>query len=266
MQLVDSHCHLDRIDLNKENIEFSQLMKNAEQANVANMLCVAISLDQIPKMMATAQDYQQVAFSAGVHPLHVGEDTEFSINDLADIAGQQRVVAVGETGLDYYYSKDTVALQQEYFAKHIEVANQLDKPLIVHTRDAREDTIAILKENRADKCRGVLHCFTESWEMAEAAMELGFYISISGIVTFKKAVELQEVVKKLPIERLLIETDSPYLAPVPYRGKQNQPAYVKHVGEFIAQLKGVEFETLAEITTNNYFSLFNTANNTAKRA
>mgnify|MGYP001096733297 CR=1 FL=1 len=259
MLFVDSHCHLDRINLEKEKIEFDQLFRNAEQNQVGHMLCVAISMDQFPDMVAKSEHYDKVSYSCGVHPLHVGEDKQFTLADLESLASIERVVAIGETGLDYYYSKDSIPMQHEYFAKHIEVANKLNKPLIVHTRDAREDTIAILKENGADRCRGVLHCFTETWEMAKAAMDLNFYISISGIATFKNAVELQEVVRKLPLDRLLIETDSPYLAPVPKRGKQNQPAYVKHVAEFIAELKGVKLEELAEITTNNFKDLFATA-------
>lgn len=259
MQFVDSHCHLDRIDLAKSKIEFPQLFDNAQQNSVAHMLCVSISLDQYPDMVAKSKDYDNVSFSCGVHPLHVGEDKEHSLEDLIKMASDDRVVAIGETGLDYYYSKDSIAEQQAAFVHHINVANELNKPLIVHTRDAREDTISILKENGADKCRGVLHCFTETWEMAKAAMDIGFYISISGIVTFKNAVELQEVVRKMPMDRLLIETDSPYLAPVPFRGKQNQPAYVKHVAEFIAELKGVSVEEVAETTTNNFKELFSTA-------
>lgn len=256
MQLVDSHCHLDRIDLGKEKIDFPQLMQNATEAQVKHLLCVAISMDQFPDMVAAAESYQQVSFSCGVHPLHVGEDEKFKLEQLKQLASQERVVAIGETGLDYYYSQDSVQMQQDYFAHHIAVANELDKPLIVHTRDARKDTIEILKANNADKCSGVLHCFTENWEMAKAAMDINFYISISGIVTFKNAVELQDVVRKIPMDRLLIETDSPYLAPVPKRGKQNQPAYVKHVAEFIAELKGLSVEEVAETTTNNFKSLF----------
>ncbi len=256
MQLVDSHCHLDRIDLGKEKIDFPQLIQNATDAQVKHFLCVAISMDQFPEMFAKAESYEQVSFSCGVHPLHVGEDEQFELEQLKQLASHDRVVAIGETGLDYYYSKDSVQMQQDYFAHHIDVANELDKPLIVHTRDARKDTIDILKANNADKCSGVLHCFTENWEMAKAAMDINFYISISGIVTFKNAVELQDVVRKIPMERLLIETDSPYLAPVPKRGKQNQPAYVKHVAEFIAELKGLSVEEVAETTTNNFKSLF----------
>ena len=259
MQLIDSHCHLDRIDLEKEQINFEQLFTNAAAADVKHLLCVAISMDQFPSMFEKAKAYNNVSFSCGVHPLHVGEDKDFKLEQLAQLASEPRVVAIGETGLDYYYSKDTVKQQQHSFEHHIDVANTMDKPLIVHTRDARKDTIDILKSNQADKCQGVLHCFTENWEMAKAALDINFYISISGIVTFKNAVELQEVVKKIPLDRLLVETDSPYLAPMPHRGKQNQPAYVKHVAEFIAGLKGVSVEEVAEVTTNNFKQLFKTA-------
>lgn len=259
MRFVDSHCHLDRIDLDKEGLSFEEMMSKAAGNQVDHFLCVAISLDQFPDMVQKAEAFPQVSFSCGVHPCHVGEDKMFSLDDLPKLAANDRVVAIGETGLDYYYSKDSIKEQQEAFARHIEVGNQLDKPIIVHTRDAREDTIAIMKEAGAEQCRGVLHCFTESWEMAKQAMDQNFYISISGIVTFKNAKELQDVVRKMPLDRLLIETDSPYLAPVPYRGKQNQPAYVKHVAEFIADLKGTTVEHVAEQTTQNFQDLFKTA-------
>ena len=259
MRFVDSHCHLDRIDLEKEGMSFAAMMEKAKQNSVEHFLCVAISMDQFPEMVKKAQAYENVSFSCGVHPLHVDEDKQFTLDDLPKLASDDKVVAIGETGLDYYYSKDSIAAQQASFARHIEVGNELKKPIIVHTRDAREDTIAIMRENNAEKCRGVLHCFTESWEMAKQAMDQNFFISISGIVTFKNAVELQDVVRKMPLDRLLIETDSPYLAPVPFRGKQNQPAYVKHVAEFIAELKGVSVEKVAEQTTANFQDLFSQA-------
>ena len=173
------------------------------------------------------------------------------------MASSDNIVAIGETGLDYFYSADTKDVQLTSFVDHIKVANVLNKPLIIHTRDARQDTISLLKEHKADHTTGVLHCFTEDWDMAQAAIELGFYISISGIVTFKSAQALQDVVRKIPLENLLIETDSPWLAPVPYRGKQNQPGYVREVGEFIAQLKGISVEELASVTTENFYRLFN---------
>lgn len=259
LQFVDSHCHLDRIDLHKEKIEFEQLFTNAKNNHVSHMLCVAISMDQFPSMVERSAGRDNVFYSCGVHPCHVGEDKQFSLADLERLASSPKVVAIGETGLDYYYSKESIAEQQASFAHHIEVGKKLNKPIIVHTRDAREDTIDILKANQAQDCQGVLHCFTETWEMAKAAMDLGFYISISGIVTFKNAVELKEVVRKMPLDRLLIETDSPYLAPVPFRGKQNQPAYVKHVAECVAELKGITVQQVAEETTANFKRLFSTA-------
>lgn len=175
------------------------------------------------------------------------------------------MVAIGETGLDYYYADDSRELQLQCFEQQIALAREVDKPLIVHTRDAREDTIRLLKEGGADNVGGVLHCFTENWEMAKAAMDLGFYISVSGIVTFKNAAELREVIRKVPKDRLLVETDSPYLAPVPHRGQENQPAYVRDVAEFVAELRGEKFPELAEYTTNNFFNLFKDAARLAGR-
>ena len=172
------------------------------------------------------------------------------------LAQDPKVIAIGEIGLDYYYSAENKAAQQAVFASQIDVANQLNKPVIIHTRQAREDTIRLLRDNQAEKCGGVLHCFTENYEMAKQALDLGFYISISGIITFKNAEELRDVVRKLPLDRLLVETDSPYLAPVPYRGKQNQPAYTREVCEYVAALKGVSAEEMAQITTQNFESLF----------
>lgn len=180
----------------------------------------------------------------------------FDYQRLLRLAQDEKVVAIGETGLDYYYSIENKSLQQSVFAQQIEIANQLSKPVIVHTRSARDDTIAILRENNAQKCGGVLHCFTENWGMAKQALDLGFYISISGIITFKNAQELRDVVRQVPLERLLVETDSPYLAPVPYRGKQNQPAYTREVCEYVATLKGLSAEDFAQITTQNFERLF----------
>jgi TatD DNase family protein len=259
MQFIDSHCHLDRISEEKSKMSLQEMVDAATNNHVKHILCVAISMDQYPEMRNRTEHFEQVSYSVGVHPLHVGEDKNYSLNDLKTLASDERIVAIGETGLDYYYSTDTIAEQQASFEHHIAVANELQKPLIVHTRDARKDTIDILKSNNADNCKGVLHCFTENWEMAKAALDLDFYISISGIVTFKNAVELQDVVRKLPLDRLLIETDSPYLAPVPNRGKQNQPAYVKHVAEFIADLKNVSVEEVGEVTTRNFKQLFSHA-------
>lgn len=249
---VDSHCHLDRLDKNNE--ELKDILTFAQRRGVEHFLCVCVAVSEFPKMMDKIRGLANVSVSCGVHPLHQEDACDYGT--LLEMAKHPAVVAIGETGLDYFYSSDTKEVQLSSFVDHIKVANELNKPLIIHTRDAREDTINLLKQHKAAHTKGVLHCFTESWEMAQEAIELGFYISISGIVTFKTATELQEVVKKIPLERLLIETDSPWLAPVPYRGKQNQPGYVREVGEFIAQLKGVSVEELAAITTQNFYELF----------
>jgi TatD DNase family protein len=209
---------------------------------------------EFPDMMEAIEGLDNVSASCGVHPLH--QEDACSYEELLAMASRDDVIAIGETGLDYFYSADTKAVQLSSFIDHIKVANKLNKPLIIHTRDAREDTLNLLTQHKAATTKGVLHCFTESWEMAEAAIAMGFYISISGIVTFHSAKELQEVVKKIPLDKLMIETDSPWLAPVPYRGKANQPGYVREVGEFIAKLRGISVEDLAKATTDNFYTLF----------
>ncbi|WP_340676657.1 YchF/TatD family DNA exonuclease [Paraglaciecola sp.] len=249
---VDSHCHLDRLE--KNTAELKELLTFAQRRGVEHFLCVCVSVVEFPNMLEKVHGLDNVSVSCGVHPLHQDEACDYAT--LLNMASHPDVVAIGETGLDYFYSAETKAVQLTSFVDHIKVANELNKPLIIHTRDAREDTITLLKQHKNPETKGVLHCFTESWEMAQEAIELGFYISISGIVTFKTATELQEVVKKIPLDKLLIETDSPWLAPVPYRGKQNQPGYVREVGEFIAQLKGISVEELASITTQNFYKLF----------
>lgn len=250
---VDSHCHLDRLDQSTE--ELQETLTFAKRRGVEHFLCVCVSVNDFPAMLEKVKGLDNVSVSCGVHPLHQDEACDF--DTLLTAASHPDVVAIGETGLDYFYSADTKTVQLTSFVDHIKVANQLNKPLIIHTRDAREDTITLLKQHKLPQTKGVLHCFTENWEMAQQAIELGFYISISGIVTFKSATDLQEVVKKIPLERLLIETDSPWLAPVPYRGKQNQPGYVREVGEFIANLKGISVDDLAAATTHNFYQLFN---------
>ncbi|WP_199608782.1 TatD family hydrolase [Flocculibacter collagenilyticus] len=251
---IDSHCHLDRLDYDDLGTDIAGVIENAEQAGVSHFLCVSVTLDAFPTMLEKILPYKNVFASCGVHPLDHKE--AFNSEELISLAQHDKVVAVGETGLDYFYAKETQKIQQEAFVQHIDVANKLNKPLIIHTRDARADTIAMMREHQADKCGGVLHCFTESWDMAKAALDLGFYISISGIATFRNAAELRDVVKKIPLDRLLIETDSPYLAPVPHRGKQNQPAYVKHVCEFLADHLNIDSRELAKQTSDNFFSLF----------
>jgi len=248
---------LDRLEWDKLALDLDQVLHNARQAQVEHMLCVSVSLSEFPAMKALVAAYPQVSISCGEHPLHQTEqvDPELLLRCCADPA----VVAVGETGLDYFYNPDSKITQQHAFISHIQVARQLNKPLIVHTRDARADTLALLTDYQARDCGGVLHCFTEDWDTAKAALDLGFYISLSGIVTFRNAEELRQVAKKVPADRLLIETDSPYLAPVPYRGKTNQPAYVSAVATCIAEQRGVTIAELAAQTTDNFYRLFKDA-------
>lgn len=251
---VDSHCHLDRLELEKLGLTLEQVIAAAQAKHVEHMLCVCVSLAEFEQMSQLVAAYPQVSVSCGEHPLHQLDVVDVQL--LLQHCSSSQVVAVGETGLDYFYSPDSKLSQQAAFVSHIQVANQVNKPLIIHTRDARADTLALMRSHQADNPGGVLHCFTENWDMAKAALDMGFYISISGIMTFRNAEELREVVKKLPLDRLLIETDSPYLAPVPFRGKTNQPAYVTAVAEAVAQVKGVSLQQLAQTTTENFYTLF----------
>lgn len=251
--LVDSHCHLNRLKL-KEGETLADAVAFARERNIEHMLCVSVTLDEYPSMRDAVAQFEDVSVSCGVHPLDL--EKPYGVEKLRELASSDEVVAIGETGLDYYYSKETVEQQQESFRQHIRIARELNKPLIIHTRDAREDTLKILREEKAGQVGGVMHCFTESLEMAQAAMELGFLISFSGIVTFKNADALREVALAVPLEKMLVETDSPYLAPIPYRGKPNQPGYVKEVAEYLAVLKGVTYEELASQTTENFYRLF----------
>lgn len=251
---VDSHCHLDKLDYQELHNGIEDVVAKAKAANVTELLSVGVTLDSFPNMLEMIEPFDNIYASCGVHPLDV--ESDFALDRLNEYASHPRVVAIGETGLDYHYQPETADLQKLRFEQHVELAVNLNKPLIIHTRNARQDTLDILRNGGADKCGGVIHCFTEDLAFAQAAMELGFYISISGIVTFRQATELKEVVKALPIDRLLIETDSPYLAPVPHRGKQNQPAYVVEVAAYIAQLKEIALGELAEKTTRNFRELF----------
>ncbi|WP_372768975.1 TatD family hydrolase [Pseudoalteromonas sp.] len=255
--IVDSHCHLDRLNFDELGLSLEQVLDNARAKKVEHFLCVSVTLDQFPGMLEKVQGFNDVSVSCGVHPLD--QKDALDKDRLLSLANNNKVVAIGETGLDYYYSKDTHQVQKDSFAGHIDVANELNKPLIIHTRDAKQDTLDIMRAHNAENCGGVLHCFTEDWEMAKQALDLGFYISISGIVTFRNAAALREVVEKIPLDRLLIETDSPYLAPVPHRGKTNQPAYVEDVAYFIADLKKLSFADLAKATTDNFYQLFKLA-------
>ncbi|MBI4006494.1 MAG: TatD family hydrolase [Gammaproteobacteria bacterium] len=248
--LVDSHCH---IPLLEEDINV--IFANARKLGVDHMLCVSIDLETFPRVLQLAQKYSHVFASVGVHP-NSKVFQEPAVQQLAELAAISEVIAVGETGLDYFRSKGDLEWQRERFRTHIRVARLVQKPLIIHSRNARDDVLQILKEEGADTVGGIMHCFVDDWETAKKAISLNFLISFSGIVTFKNAKEVQEVARQVPIDRLLIETDSPYLAPVPYRGKPNQPAYVRYVAEFLAKLRGEDFETFAEQTTRNFFQLF----------
>ncbi|MFM4740361.1 TatD family hydrolase [Aeromonas veronii] len=257
MLLVDSHCHLDRLSYGSKQTSMTDVLAKAAKLDVGYFLCVSVTQAQFPTMLEAIAPYPQVFASCGVHPLNQepGVDAELLLKQAAD----PRVVAIGETGLDYFYSPENKEVQQASFREHIRVARALNKPLIIHTRDAQQDTLQIMREEGADQVGGVLHCFTESLEMAQAAMAMGFYISISGIATFKNASALQEVVKALPLDRLLVETDSPYLAPVPHRGRENEPAFVRDVAQFIADLRHIPLNELAEATSLNFFELFKLA-------
>lgn len=255
MMLVDSHCHLDILDLSRHDGRVEQVLLAARDASVEHFLCVCISMENRQDVLALAERFPYVSASVGVHPNH-GEGAEPSEDELVRYAQPPQVVAIGETGLDYYRSSGDVEWQRERFRRHIRAARRTGKPLIIHSRAAREDTIAILREEGADAAGGVMHCFAEDWDTARRAMDLGFYISFSGIITFRNAEELRQVARRVPVERLLVETDAPYLAPVPYRGKPNQPAYVAHVAETLAGIRSMDLMQLAEQTTGNFFRLF----------
>jgi len=253
---IDSHCHLD---FPQYQNRLPEVLANMAACKVSHALCISVDIPDFPKVLKLAQDHPHLFASVGVHPDY--EDTlEPSLEFLVQQAKHPKIIAIGETGLDYYRmgdrSYESMEWQRERFRTHIRAALASQKPLIVHTRSASVDTLRILREEGADQIGGVMHCFTESTEVAIAAMEMGFFISFSGIVTFKSAKDLQETCRQVPLDRMLIETDSPYLAPIPYRGKTNEPAWVSKVGGFIADLKGVPVERLAEQTTNNFFQCF----------
>ncbi len=251
---VDSHCHLDFPELRDRLPAILEQMKTNQ---VSHALCVCVELDRFPDVLAVAEQAPNLFASVGVHPDY--EDlVEPQAEELVALAAQHaKVVAIGETGLDYFRLKGDLEWQRSRFRTHIRAARAAGKPLIIHTRAAADDTLRLMEEEGAREAGGVMHCFTESWEVAQAAIDQGFYISFSGIVTFKNARELQEVARRVPLDRMLIETDSPYLAPVPFRGKTNEPGWVRHVGEFIATLRGVEPDEIATASTNNFFKLFN---------
>lgn len=250
--LVDSHCHLNFPDLASN---LSEIFANMERNDVGYALCVSVNLPDFPQVLELAERYPMIYASVGVHPDYE-EEIEPTAEELAALAEHPKVIAIGETGLDYFRLKGELEWQRERFRTHIRAAKLCGKPLIIHTREAAADTLRIMEEEGAAAVGGVMHCFTESMEVAERALSLGFYISFSGIVTFKKALQLKEVARKIPLERMLLETDSPYLAPTPFRGKINQPAYVKHVAEEIARLRQIDEQEIADITTQNFMRLF----------
>jgi len=255
MKLIDSHCHLDRLDLTAHNGSLDAALEAARERGVGHFLCIGVSAENAADVKTVAERYPDVHCSVGIHPLDVSTEKEPALEWLLRELAHPRVVAIGETGLDYHYEPESAELQKQSFRLHLEAGRITGKPVIVHTREARADTLALLRE--ADlTAAGVLHCFTEDWEMAKAALDLGFYISLSGIVTFRNAEALREVARQVPANRLLVETDSPYLAPIPYRGKPNLPQYVREVAEFLASVRGVELEALAEQTTENFYRLF----------
>ncbi|AUX93091.1 metal-dependent hydrolase [Mixta gaviniae] len=254
MFLVDSHCHLDGLNYETLHKDVDDVLAKAAARDVKFMLAVATTLPGFKAMAKLLGDRPNIAWSCGVHPLNQEEEWDFA--ELRQLAADPRVIAMGETGLDYYYQQETKARQQASFREHIRVGRELNKPVIVHTRDARDDTLAILREEQVEGCGGVLHCFTEDRETAAKLLDMGFYISFSGIVTFRNAEALRDAARYVPLDRLLVETDSPYLAPVPHRGKENQPAFTRDVADYMAVLKGVEVETLAQATTENFSRLF----------
>lgn len=253
--LIDSHCHLDRLDLAAHGGSLDAALDAARAAGVGHFLCIGVSADNAATVKSLAERYHDVDCSVGIHPLDLEPGAEPALDWLLGELAHPKVVAIGETGLDYHYEPESAALQQASFRLHLDAARITGKPVIVHTREARADTLALLREAALPQA-GVLHCFTEDWEMAKAALDIGFYISLSGIVTFRNAEALREVARQVPVDRLLVETDSPYLAPVPHRGKPNLPQYVREVAEYLAVLRGVSYETLAEQTSSNFKRLF----------
>jgi len=263
MFLIDSHCHLDRLNYNLLHKNIEDVLNKSYQNNVKNFLTISTSINNFYKITKLFKKYNIIFYSCGIHPLNC--EKEFNCFNtikqlfikLKELSSLKRVIAIGETGLDYHYSSKTKKIQKIFFREHIKIAIALKKPIIVHSRDATDDTIRILKEENAEQCIGVLHSFTGSYNTACQFLDMGFYISFSGIITFKNSIELCCTIKKIPLKRLLIETDSPYLSPDPYRGKENQPAHLLNIAKKISILKKIDLETLAKITTSNFRTLFN---------
>ena len=263
--LVDSHCHIPVVCKDPEGPTAAEVVQRAGAAGVSHMLCVGVDLPSLPGVMQVIEAHPNVFGSVGVHP-NTDKDPCPDVNTLVGLADHEKVVAVGETGLDYYYDDVPLDLQHERLRTHIRAAREIGKPLIIHCRDAGADLVRVLREENAQDVGGVMHCFVDTWEVAQATMDLGFYISFSGIVTFKSAESVREVARQVPLDRLLVETDSPWLAPVPFRGKPNEPAYVRYVAEHMATLRELDFDDLAAQTSENFFSLFRHARRTEPQA
>ncbi|QFQ32525.1 YchF/TatD family DNA exonuclease [Buchnera aphidicola (Aphis fabae)] len=255
MFLIDSHCHLDQLNYNELHKNIEDMLKKSHKNSVKKFLTVSTSISNFYNIKQLFDKYNSVFYSCGVHPLYCQKEIK-NFNQLQVLSTNKRVIALGETGLDYHYSIQTKEIQQYFFRKHIQIAIQLNKPIIVHTRNAIDDTIRILKEENAEKCGGILHSFTENDVIAFKLLDLGFYISFSGIITFKNSIQLRNTLKKIPLENLLIETDAPYLSPVPYRGKENQPAYLLDIAKHICLIKEIHLEKFAKIIKNNFYTLF----------
>jgi TatD DNase family protein len=253
---VDSHCHLDRLDLKPYESDFAVLMQRVRECKIEHLLCISIDLEHYGAMRDLVANYDEISITVGVHP-NENEGHEPTIDELIEFGKDKKVIGIGETGLDYFRSEGDLTWQKDRFRNHIRAAKALNKPLIIHTREAGQDALDMLEAENASDVGGIIHCFTEDWEFAKRALDLNFYISFSGIVTFNSAKQIQEVAKKVPADRFLIETDSPYLAPVPHRGRPNYPQYVKHVAQMVADLRGISLDAVAELSTQNFYTLFN---------
>lgn len=258
MVLIDSHCHLDFPELTEQ---LPELLDEMSANEVRGALCIGVNMEDFPKVLNLTESNPCLFASVGLHPEYKDAE-EPSQKRLVELATHPKVIAIGETGLDYHWHKDKPEWQRERFRTHIRAAIEANKPLVIHTRESADDVLSILKEEGAQKVGGIMHCFTETWEIAERALELGFHLSFSGIVTFKNALQIKEVAKQAPLNKILVETDAPYLAPVPHRGKINHPGYVRHVAEEIARLRGLSLDEIAAATTSNFLNLFPTTRET----
>lgn len=253
--LVDSHCHLGDLTFHEKTQDFSEAVANAEENGVTHMLCVNTDLGTFPTMYEKVKEHKNIFATVGTHPLNI-DDYEWTESQLLEYARLPGVIAIGEIGLDYYYEEESKIRQQDVFARQIRVAREVGKPIIIHGRCAKDDIQRIVSEEKADEVGGIFHCFADEWELAERVIDHGFYISVSGIVTFPKGENIREIARRIPLDRLLLETDSPYLAPVPHRGKPNQPAYVRLVAEYVAKLRNISYEEVCQITSENFARLF----------